>query len=55
MNHLLRDIHSIAEDLSDMRLAQEEFNQLTVSIEKIKKGDTSDFVPLEAARRELGL
>ena len=52
---LQKDITYLTEFIEDTKLTEKEKRELEDSISKIKSGNTSDFIPWKAAKKELGI
>lgn len=50
-----KEFHLFKEEMIDSRLSTEEKELAKRTISKIKTGDTSDFISLKQAKKELGL
>lgn len=52
---LQKDITHLTEFIEDTKLTEEEKRELEHSISKIKSGNTAEFIPWKAAKKELGI
>ena len=52
---LRKDFDYLADYIGDTKLTKEERKQLDASIEKVRTGDTSDFVSWKEAKKEIGI